>query len=116
MPQAPDITSAEIGFKPLAGARVALEWVHQGKYWMNNANTVEYGGHHLFNLRAHYEVNRQLEIWLQDVIWRTACMPILLPVRIPARARISRMCRTVTPGAPRSWMIGLNYRFAQVIR
>lgn len=115
MPQAPrDITSAEIGFKPLAGARVALEWVHQGKYWMNNANTVEYGGHHLFNLRAHYEVNRQLEIWLQG---RN------LANRLYADSASSSYSGTgayqpdvqnsYTQGAPRSWMIGLNYRFGQ---
>lgn len=66
MPQAPrDMTNAEIGFKPLPGARLALEAVHQGRYWMNNANTVRYGGHALLNLRGAYRLAGGWEVWAQ---------------------------------------------------
>ncbi|SFF94944.1 Outer membrane receptor proteins, mostly Fe transport [Duganella sp. CF458] len=66
MPQAPrDMTTAEIAYKPMAGARVALEVVHQGRYWMNNANTVEYGGHTLLNLRGAYRLGNGWEVWMQ---------------------------------------------------
>lgn len=66
MPQAPrDMTNMEIGFKPMAGARIALEAIHQGRYWMNNANNVEYGGHTLLNLRAAYRMANGWELWTQ---------------------------------------------------
>ena len=113
MPQAPrDITSFEIGYKPVAGARIALEAVHQGRYWMNNANTVEYGGHALLNLRASYRLARGLEAWVQ--------------VRNVADKRYADSASSsyagkgsyapnsqnqYTPGAPRSVMLGLGYTF-----
>lgn len=50
------IANVELAYSPprLAGARVALEWVHLGSYWMNDANTVRYAGHDLLNLRASF--------------------------------------------------------------
>jgi outer membrane receptor protein involved in Fe transport len=66
MPQSPrDITTAELGYKPMPGARIALELVHQGAYWMDNANTVRYPGHALLNLRATYQFAKGWEAWLQ---------------------------------------------------
>ena len=113
MPQAPrDITSFEIGYKPVAGARIALEAVHQGRYWMNNANTAEYGGHALLNLRASYRLARGLEAWVQ--------------VRNVADKRYADSASSsyagkgsyapnsqnqYTPGAPRSVMLGLAYTY-----
>jgi len=113
MPQAPaDITSAELGYKPVAGARVALEWVHQGRYWLNNANTVRYDGHHLFNLRAHYEVSKQFEIWLQG---RNLTNRLYADSASSSYSGVGAYTpdqqNAYTQGAPRSWMLGLNYRF-----
>src|SRR5690606_10418755 len=50
------MANTEVVYEParLAGVRVALEWVHLGSYWMNDANDVRYGGHELINLRASY--------------------------------------------------------------
>ncbi|MBG6222669.1 MULTISPECIES: TonB-dependent receptor [unclassified Janthinobacterium] len=113
MPQAPrDITSVEIGYKPLAGARVALEAVHQGRYWMNNANTVQYKGHALLNLRASYQLARGLEAWAQ--------VRNLMDKRYADSASSSysgvgsyapNSQNQYTPGAPRSVMLGLGYTF-----
>ncbi|MEG1115446.1 MAG: TonB-dependent receptor, partial [Janthinobacterium sp.] len=113
MPQAPrDITSIEIGYKPVAGARVALEAVHQGRYWMNNANTVEYQGHALLNLRASYQLARGLEAWAQ--------VRNLMDKRYADSASSSysgtgsyapNSQNQYTPGAPRSVMLGLGYTF-----
>ena len=44
-------------------AAIELEWVHVGKYWMDASNTVEYGGHDIFNLRAAWEVKDGLELF-----------------------------------------------------
>ncbi|MDI3296996.1 TonB-dependent receptor family protein [Janthinobacterium tructae] len=113
MPQAPrDITSIEIGYKPVAGARIALEAVHQGRYWMNNANTVEYKGHALLNLRASYQLARGLEAWAQ--------VRNLMDKRYADSASSSysgtgsyapNSQNQYTPGAPRSVMLGLGYTF-----
>ena len=113
MPQAPaDITSAELGYKPVAGARVALEWVHQGRYWLNNANTVRYDGHHLFNLRAHYQVSKQFEIWLQGRnLSNRRYADSASSSYSGVGAYLPDQQNSYTQGAPRSWMLGLNYRF-----
>ncbi|WP_258194832.1 TonB-dependent receptor [Janthinobacterium sp. PAMC25594] len=113
MPQAPrDITSFEIGYKPVTGARIALEAVHQGRYWMNNANTVEYQGHALLNLRASYQIACGLEAWAQ--------VRNLADKRYADSASSSyagtgsyapNSQNQYTPGAPRSVMLGLGYTF-----
>lgn len=65
MPNAPrDITTAEIGYTLAQSARVALEVVRLGEYWMNNANMVRYPGHTLFNFRANYRFAKGWETWL----------------------------------------------------
>lgn len=111
MAQAPsDITSAEIGYKPLAGARIALEFVHQGSYWMNNANTVRYDGHSLFNLRGNYQLNRSFELWLQA---RNLTDRRYADSASSAYAGTGTYLPDVhnayTPGAPRSVMLGVTY-------
>ncbi|MGK5017259.1 TonB-dependent receptor family protein [Janthinobacterium sp. HLS12-2] len=113
MPQAPrDITSFEIGYKPVAGARVALEAVHQGRYWMNNANTVEYKGHALLNLRASYQLARGLEAWAQvrnlaDKRYADSASSSYAGTG----SYVANTQNQYTPGAPRSVMLGLGYTF-----
>ena len=113
MPQAPsDIIFAEIGYKPMEGARVALEVVHLGKYWMNNANTVRYPGHTLLNVRGNYAFAKAWEGWLQ--------VRNLTDAHYANNASSSysgsgvydpNTQNTYTPGSPRSVMIGLSYAF-----
>jgi len=110
MPAAPNTVSAEIGYKPVQHARIALEVVQQGAYWMNNANTVRYDGHTLFNLRGNYKLRRGWEAWLQG---RN------LSNRLYADSASSSYSGSGTynpnvqdqyaAGAPRSLMVGLNY-------
>jgi iron complex outermembrane recepter protein len=112
MPAAPNTVTAEIGYKPLQEARIALEVVQQGAYWMNNANTVSYSGHTLLNLRANYRVNNGWEAWLQG---RN------LTNQLYAEAASSTYSGTgaytpatqdqFTVGAPLSVMLGLTYTF-----
>lgn len=113
MPQAPrDITSFEVGYQPVAGARVALEAVHQGRYWMNNANTVEYGGHALINLRASYRLARGLEAWAQ--VRNLADKRYADSASSSYSGTGSYTANTqnqYTPGAPRSVMLGLSYTY-----
>ncbi|HQT70504.1 MAG TPA: TonB-dependent receptor [Thiobacillus sp.] len=113
MPQAPsDITTAEIGYKPVQDVRVALEWVHLGEYWMNNANTVRYPGHSLFNLRGNYKFAKGWETWLQvrnlaDAHYSDNASSAYSGLG----AYTPNTQNTYTPGAPRSVMLGVSYAF-----
>ncbi len=113
MPQAPsDISSAELGYKPMPGVRIALELVHQGHYWMNNANTVRYPGHSLLNLRGSYFVSKDCEVWLQarnlaDRRYADSASSSYSGVGTYSQDTQN----SYTPGAPRSVMMGLTYRF-----
>ncbi len=113
MPQAPsNITTAEIGYKPVAGARVALELVQQGAYWMNNANTVRYDGHRLLNLRGSYAFAAGWEAWLQG---RNLSNKLYSDSASSSYSGVGtynpNTQNTYTVGAPRSLMLGVNYTF-----
>jgi iron complex outermembrane recepter protein len=111
MPQAPrDVSNMEIGFRPLDNTRIALELVHQGSYWMNNANTQRYPGHTLVNLRGHVKAGPGFELWGQI---RN------LTNRRYADSATSSYSGTgthtpntqdqYTPGTPFSLMVGMSY-------
>jgi len=59
------IANAEAMYKPrfIKGLRLGAEWQHQGRYWMDNANTASYPGFDVFNIRAGYQV-KQFEVWV----------------------------------------------------
>ncbi len=113
MPQAPsDITTMEVGYKPVQGARVALELVHLGKYWMNNANTVKYPGHSLLNLRGNYAFTKDWQAWLQlrnlaDKHYADSASSSYSGVGTYSPNAQNQY----TPGAPRSIMVGVTYTF-----
>jgi iron complex outermembrane recepter protein len=111
MPSAPNTLTAEIGYKPIKDARIALEVVNQSAYWMNNANTVRYDGHTLLNMRGNYKFTNGWEAWLQG--------RNLTNKLYSDNASSSYKSGTYTPatqdsfsaGAPRSFMIGATYSF-----
>lgn len=113
MPQAPSsITTAEIGYKPVEGARVALELVNQGAYWMNNANTVRYSGHALFNMRGNYQFADGWEAWLQGRnLTNKLYSDSASSSYSGTGAYTPNTQNQYTVGAPRSLMVGLNYTF-----
>jgi outer membrane receptor protein involved in Fe transport len=47
----------------LRGGEASLEWVVLGRYWMDAANTHQYDGHELLNLRANFPVTPAWECW-----------------------------------------------------
>jgi outer membrane receptor protein involved in Fe transport len=49
------LASARIGWDHAVGL-AELEWVHVGEHWIDAANTAEYGGHDLLNLRAAWRI------------------------------------------------------------
>jgi outer membrane receptor protein involved in Fe transport len=112
MPEAPNTLTAEIGYKPLQEARIALELVQLSSYWMDNANTVSYSGHTLLNLRANYKMKGGWEAWLQG-----RNLTNQLYAESASSSYSGTGTRTpstqdqFTVGAPMSVMIGLSYLF-----
>ncbi len=105
MPQAPrDITTIEVGYQPATDARVALEVVHQGAYWMDDANTQQYPGHTLLNVRGSMQLARVWTLWAQA--------RNLTDERYADTASKSNSgASTYNPGAPRSLMVGVSYQW-----
>ena len=118
MPAAPDELTAEIGYRPVENARVALEVVRQGGYWMNNANTVRYTGHTLFNLRGNYKLAGGWEAWVQgrnltDRLYADSASSTYTGTGAytPNTVGTTVGQDSYAVGAPRNIMIGLNYTF-----
>lgn len=113
MPGAPsNVSSAEIGYKPVERARIALEMVQVGAYWMNNANTVRYDGHRLLNMRGSYKFVGGWEAWLQG---RNLSNKLYSDNAASTYSGVGAYTpntqNTYTVGAPRSIMVGVTYTF-----
>ena len=95
--------------------RVALEVVKQSDYWMNDANTVRYDGHTLLNLRGSYQFAKGWEAWLQgrnltdELYADSASSSYTGNSAVAAYNPLTQ--DQYAAGAPRSIMVGLNYRF-----
>ena len=65
-PQAPTVFGT-VGLRitPLKGLQVSPEWVYVGKYFMDDLNSTTYPGHNFFNLRAKYDVNDRMGIFMR---------------------------------------------------
>ncbi len=115
MPQAPKNTiNAQVAYKPAAGARIALGVVHQGEYWMNNANTVKYPGHTLWNLQGSYAVAKGVEAWLQVRNLTDAAYSDSASSSYSGTGTYSPNTQnTYSPGAPRSAMVGVTWTLGQ---
>ena len=113
MKQAPThAINASVAYKIAPGARVALSMIKQGSSWMNDANTVKYEGHTLFNVHASQKLQGGWEVWGQ--------VRNLTNQRYSDSASSSyKGTGTYSPntqntyqlGAPRSFMVGLNKSF-----
>ena len=112
MPDAPeDFANIRLSYRPswLNGGRMEIEWVHQGEHWLDERNTDDgiiddvdtYGGHNLLNLRADYELNSKLNLYLR----------ILNAADESYAETTSKWGPQYTPGRPRSVFIGARYTF-----
>ena len=94
----------ELTYRPslLEGLRISFENQFLGPYWMNNANTKEYEGFILFNVRTGYRLKGfDLSFSVlnaSDELWSP-------------RASASRFGTTYTLGIPRTYQFGLAYNF-----
>jgi len=110
MPQAPNHTlNAQIGWKPTPVTRLALGMVRQSQYWMNNLNTVSYEGHTLLNLNATHQLFSSLEVWGQVRNLEDRRYADSASSSYKSGAFTPNTQNTYSPGAPRSFMVGLTW-------
>ncbi len=105
MPGAPKLVmSSELKYHPafLKNSYIGLEWFHVDPYYMDDANTQEYEGYDIFNLRMGKKFDK-FKVWfnvlnLTDVLYATS-------------ASKSAWGTSYRPGEKRSFNIGLSYNF-----
>lgn len=105
-PSGPRHTSnIRLGIKPpcLPGSDIELERDYQGEYWMDNANTTEYNGHTLWNLRASYN-------WKDITVW-VHCLNLLDEQYAFSASRSGSDPASYTAGDPKTVFVGMTYRF-----
>jgi len=105
------VVNTRLRYRPavLQGGQAELEWVHLGKYQMDQANTHRYDGHDLLNLRFNYPVSKTLECYgriinLTDKRYATAATYKAAAFGNPEKFEFA-------PGLPRTLYAGINYRF-----
>ncbi|MBF0284183.1 MAG: TonB-dependent receptor [Magnetococcales bacterium] len=87
----------------LEGGRAQLEWVRLGDYWRDAANTSEYPGHDLFNLRLNRPIGDKLEIYSN--------VNNLLDKRYAETSGLSGGAPTYTVGMPRMVWVGIQAKW-----
>lgn len=106
IPLAPSLVGdVAVEYRPswLPGALLAVEWVHLGDYYVDDANTADYNGHDLFNFRASYKVTDGMSVYgrvynLTDETWATT-----------GSLRYGK--EEYAPGLPRTFMAGMKVTF-----
>lgn len=104
MPNAPkDFANIVLEYRPeiLNGGRVELEWAHQGKQYIDEANNYSYQGHDLLNLRASFNINDNLELYAN----------VLNTTDELYAETTSKWGPQYTPGRPRSLFAGARFNF-----
>lgn len=98
------IANAEVTYKPhyIKGFRIGAEWQHLDKYWMDNANTTQYNGFDVINLRAGYRYKRA-EIWVNAMNVLNKYYAVI--------ATKSAYGYSYNLGDPREWNVGVAYHF-----
>lgn len=89
-------------WEPRADTDIEAEWVHVGEYFANAANTADYQGHDLLNLRAAYDFGGG---WEAFTALRNA-----FDTRYAERADFAFGSYRYFPGEPRSLSIGVRFQ------
>ncbi len=96
--------TAQLGWQPLPAARLELEWVYVGPYYLEPENLHEYSGHSLFNLRANWSPNPRLGLF--------ARLTNLSNRKYAERADFTSFTQErYFPGTPRTLVLGAQWRW-----
>jgi outer membrane receptor protein involved in Fe transport len=77
------------------------EWQYIGKYWMDEANTKEYNGYSIGNLKADYKIRKNVSVFGK--------VNNITDKRYATRATYEFSKNNYTPGEPRQFFAGLEY-------
>jgi outer membrane receptor protein involved in Fe transport len=97
------MTNTRLTWQPQTAARVQLEWVRLGSYWLDAANTQKYGGHDLFNLRVNWPISKDVAI--------NSSLYNLTDRRYADSAQVSNNLPVLSPGLPRTLYVGLEAKW-----
>ncbi|MCK9983591.1 MAG: iron complex outermembrane recepter protein [Azoarcus sp.] len=98
------MSNTRLTWAPTAAIRAQLEWSRIGSYWLDDANTVKYGGHNLFNLRGNYALNPTWSLF--------GSVQNLTDKRYAESAQLStRSTPVYSPGLPRTVIAGVEAKW-----
>jgi len=109
IPQAPrQIVNTRLTYTPawLQGGLVEMEWVKLGKYWLDSANTAEYNGHDLYNLRASYHLSKEWEVYARLI-------NITDKLYAETASKSGADPAMFAPGGPRTFFAGLAWNWGK---
>jgi outer membrane receptor protein involved in Fe transport len=97
------MTNTRLTWLPQKDARVQLEWVRLGSYWLDAANTQKYGGHDVFNLRVNWPLTKDVSV--------NANLNNLTDRRYADSAQLSSNQPVLSPGLPRTLYAGVEAKW-----
>jgi iron complex outermembrane receptor protein len=105
------IANAEINYKPsfIKGLRIAAEWQHQSRYFMDDLDLYTYEGFDVFNFRAGYQL-KGFELWVNALNATNLYYSVFSSKNATANGNDSY---SYSLGDPRELTLGLTYRFAK---
>jgi outer membrane receptor protein involved in Fe transport len=96
------IGNVRLTWTPVQRGRLQLEWSKLSSYWLDAANTTQYDGHDLLNLRGNWDVARHLAVF--------ASLYNVTDERYADSASITSNTPVFAPGLPRSLTIGIEVK------
>lgn len=106
MAEAPNTTiNGRLIYTPsyIPGLTVMGEWQYVGSYWMNNENTEKYNGYSLGHVKADYRYSDNLSVFGK--------ISNITDKRYATSATSASWGKSYTPGDPRQFFAGLEYRW-----
>lgn len=97
------MANTRLFYTPLAGMVVMGEWQYIGSYWMDPENTKEYNGYSIGNLKADYKIKENVSVFGK--------VNNITDKRYATRATYEYGSNNYTPGDPRQFFAGLEYRW-----
>ncbi|WP_083536366.1 TonB-dependent receptor [Steroidobacter denitrificans] len=95
--------NTRLSWNSAAGVDMQLEWIHVDDYWLEASNASsfpKYGGHDLFNVRAHWQATPSVALFGR--IYNIA------DTRYADSAQISSGTPVYSPGLPRTYFAGVD--------
>jgi iron complex outermembrane receptor protein len=102
------IANSMMTFYPrfLKGFRIGIEWQHIGPYYMDQANSEEFEGYDMFNLRAGYQY-KGFDVWMNIVNMADE----LIAARVSKTTYGTNVVKSYSVGCPRMIYLGVGYNF-----